>query len=461
MKRTAFFLSILFLATLIAPVFVMAANSKKIRIAVMDFAPKGQIKPSEARQISEIIRNEIVGSLCFDVVERSQVNRMLGEASLQMTGITDSASIIRIGRMISVKQLIIGTVGKLYGKVIITLRLVNAETGKNIFASTLYSTKESVFDDIKNIVSDIGNNAMIFSMDVTIKDIKDSIDDDNYKKAWFQLNRYRELNPTTDELVKLKKTITGELSHQYYKEAKRALGRNHFRDAKNKINYAIAIENREKYIRFRDEVKEEEEEYHQEIAMARMRRQRKLREYGASYESFSTKVRKYYSNLTYSGLFLAASSGIEITDQYEFKSLWYWWGCDILGMTTYGRKRKQILSNNWTAYGGLNFRYIDTGSGISNEFAFQFYGAPFSSLTIKLSHIFLTVGIDAGLMLRVSDTYDNNALVGLSVGATLLTQFKYLQRLGIFVGAKFDYEYYPGDNQYSFFNSRLMAGLVF
>lgn len=376
---------------------------------------------------------------------------MLGEASLQMTGITDSNSLIQIGRMVSVKQLIIGTVGKLYGKVIITLRLVNAETGKNIFASTLYSTKESVFDDIKNIVSDIGDNAMIFSRGVDIKDIKESIDDDNYKKAWFQMNRYRETHATTDELVKLKKTITAELSYQYYREAKKALGNDHFRDAKNKINYAIAIENREKYIRFRDEIKEDEAEYYQGIAMAKMRRQQQLRVYGANYETFSQKMKKYYNNLTYSGLFLAASSGIEINDRYKFDSLWSWWGCDILGMTTYGRKRRQILSNHWTAYAGLNFRYIDTGTG-SNEFVFQLYGAPFSSLTIKLSHIFLTVGFDAGMLIRVGDIYNNSNVLGMSGGATIITQFKYLQRMGIFVGAKFDYEYYPSDHQYSFLN---------
>jgi len=369
-----------------------------------------------------------------------------------------------MGKLFAVKQLILGTAGKLYGKIIITLRLVDAETGKNIFASTLYSTQESVFDDIKNIVSDLGDNAMIFNMGVRIEDIKRSIKDDEYKKAWFQLNRYRETNAATDEIIQLKQVITAELSEQYFKEAKRALRRDHFRDAKNKINYAIAIENREEYIKFRDRIKDEEDQFNQRIAMEKKKRELDVQRFGEDYRSFGEKVYEYYYNLDHPGLFLGASSGMEIRRDYKLGKRMSWYGCDLIGLGSFFSSNKGFVGSSMTGYFGLNFRYIEAAkddAAASNEFVFQVYTSPFLSTSVKIGHLFLNLGLDCGGIIHSSPAYEGGRLLGVTGGSTVLAQFKYYRTMGFFCGAKFDYEYYPDHNEFGFYTARLMAGVVF
>ena len=432
----------------------------KIRIAIMDFAPKGGISEFENETISESIRSEIIQSSFFEVVERSQINKILKEKELKLTGILGASKIKEIGEIFSVNQIIIGTVGKLYGNVIITLRLVDAETGKNIFAHTLYSTEKNVFSDIKNLVSEIGNKALIFSMEVTTADIRKSIKDDNYKRAWFQLNRYRENHPTTDETVRLKNTIARNLSKEYYKDARKSLKNYYFRQAKNSINNAIAIENREKYIKFRARITEVEREYNLKLEIEKKKRLRDFDRYGEDYKSFGEKIAEYYCNLSYNGILLAVSSGVTFDRDYKLDEINSWYGFDILGIRKFFSKNNGLISTNPTAYAGLNFRYLES-SEYPSEFVFNLYASPFLSTEIKAANFFINLGLDAGGIVHSSGRYNNSTLIGATFGSMAVIQFKMWRSFGVFTGFKFDYQWYPENNEYSFYESRIMAGIIF
>ncbi len=448
----------LFTTLFAALLFAQNGQSSKIRISVPDFEAKGDVSKSDVDIVKSIIRDKLIESQHFEIIERDEMNRIVREKELQQSGAVDQSEAQQIK---SVNQLLLGTMGILYGKVIITMRLVDANTGKNIFSSTLYTDKEALTDDIQNLISEISANAMIFSQNVTIDDIKESISDDQYSKAQFQLSRYRDQNPnTTEEILKLKQKIISNLAEQYYDDARYSLKKRNFRDAKKRINNAIAVENKEEYIKYRSYILEEEENDAQELALEKMKRRKEIESIGEGYKSTSQKVYEYYKDISTSGLFLGASTGINVDRDYKFDDFKTWWGGDIIGLGTFSDAEKGVVSMHNTAYLGLNYRY-DNYTEDDNQFVFQVYGSPLLSVSAKVGNLVLNLGLDAGGIIHCSKMYEHQTLLGLTGGGTVLVQMKYFERLGIFVGGKFDYEFYPKDRDFSFFTSRAMAGLVF
>lgn len=442
-------------------------SGEKIRIAIMDFAPKGEMDQKRASAFSEIVRSQIIESQYFEVVERNQLETLLKEAEIQqnLADLNDAQQIIDIGNTLSVKQLLIGSAGKLYNRLFITLRLVNAESGKNIFSHTLFTDEENYPDEIKNIVSDIGDMALFYSFDVTINDIDESISSRNYKKAWTLLNRYLEEHNLNEEISKKRDLISLKLSEFYYKEAKSALRDSFFREARNSINKAIAIDNRDEFIKFRDKIKRDEEHEAEQIKMQRLREKKKLEAFGNDYRSPKQKRRDYFKELSPGGIFIATSSGLSYTDKFQVDKLFSWWGFDVLGILTVKSANQKYTDRGVftysTPYAGINGRYQKNDDG-SFQFVLNPYVSPYLTFGIKLGNIMINPGLDAGLIFRFSDIFPNKAIAGFTFGGTGIVQIKILKTKGVFVGFKFDYELFPGDNfSYSDFESRFLAGFSF
>ena len=436
----------------------------KIKVAIMEFAAKGDISKKHSDFFSEIISNKIKEAHIFEVIERKQVNEIIKtaqkETALQMSGIVGESDIVELGKIISVKQLVIGTVGELYGKIIITIRLVNAETGKNIFANTLFTTKKDFSDDISSLVAEISENAQIYNEIITIEKIKESYEDDNYRKAWNQMNRYLESGSLTEELKILRKKIVEELAEKYYDDADDALDDGHYREARMKINYAIAIQNRDKYLKFRDEILQEENNYILFMKNKRKQDRQRINNMDVDYRSTSQKVKDYYNSLPYNGLLLGVASGVSFTEYNKIEDKQAWWGGEVIGINTFSRGVQDITGLMNVGYAGLNVHYDDFDS-VSSQFVFQAYISPLAGFEVKLGNFFWNVGLDAGGIIRVSKGYDSGKLWGVTGGALSTMQLKFGENIGFFAGFKFDYEYYKSDSEYSGFQGRIISGIVF
>ena len=103
-------------------------KTEKMRIAVMDFEAK-DITSKDAVKYSELIRNDIVNSGQFVVIERSQMGQILKEQGLQQTGCTDVSCAVEIGKVLSARKILVGTIMKIEDQIIITGRIVDVENG--------------------------------------------------------------------------------------------------------------------------------------------------------------------------------------------------------------------------------------------------------------------------------------------------------------------------------------------
>ncbi|MDD5688404.1 MAG: CsgG/HfaB family protein [Elusimicrobia bacterium] len=100
-----------------------------INIAVADFGGKN-VSQADGSIVADFLRTELVNTGVYNVVEKANMDKILAEAAFQQSGCTTSECAVQIGKMLNVKQMIVGSLSKLMDTYYITVNLVEVETGK-------------------------------------------------------------------------------------------------------------------------------------------------------------------------------------------------------------------------------------------------------------------------------------------------------------------------------------------
>jgi TolB-like protein len=129
---------------LVSLIFLLAGNlyAEKIRIAIIDFKPDG-VSQTFSRRVSELIRNEMINTGSYTIIERTSMDSILKEQAFQQAGCTDDSCAVTIGRLLSAKKMLIGTILKLGNKTVITGRIVDVERGTADFSHSQVVRSES------------------------------------------------------------------------------------------------------------------------------------------------------------------------------------------------------------------------------------------------------------------------------------------------------------------------------
>jgi TolB-like protein len=105
-------------------------------IAVIDFEGN-DISPSEARALTDRLRGELVGSGRFTIIERGKMEEILKEQAFQQTGCVSSECAVEVGKLLSVENIIIGSISRVGSINSVTAKVVSVESGE-IIRSTVY-----------------------------------------------------------------------------------------------------------------------------------------------------------------------------------------------------------------------------------------------------------------------------------------------------------------------------------
>jgi TolB-like protein len=109
------------------------ASMERMRLAIIDFTSKG-ISRADAEMVNDLLRSKMINTGEFIIVERSQMKEIMREQSLQMSGCTDTACAVKVGRLLSARKILVGTVNKWRRKILITGRIIDVEKGIADFA---------------------------------------------------------------------------------------------------------------------------------------------------------------------------------------------------------------------------------------------------------------------------------------------------------------------------------------
>lgn len=222
--KTKLFLASLFLF------FTLNAFSQPLRVAILDFDNISGIakydglgKAMSSMLISDIESN--VSQKRLQLVERSQINKIMKEQNLQKSASFDKNTSVKIGKLLGVNFLLIGDIYILDNSLVINARLTDASSGDIKFSEK----QEGKINEWLTVKSKLGKSVSTsISMPFTEPRIPDAIispavlttyanaidenDKGNIEKAETLINTAKEYNPEfrylddlRDEVNKLKK----------------------------------------------------------------------------------------------------------------------------------------------------------------------------------------------------------------------------------------------------------------
>jgi len=463
----AFFLSSLLL--FLPP--AVQGQETRIRIAVLDLLTSDSISPAEAAEINLLFRNAVSETAVFEVVERSMLDRMMEEQRMQLSGAIDESELISFGRILAVRQLLIGSAGRLFGRIVMTAQLLNAETGKIVFAQTLVTDEEDFYDDIRRFALEIASKAI----DATVTITPEMIQDEIKKKRFIQAKRYLDVYITehgiTPETRNLRDQIVPSLAAIYGKEADRLRREHQFEEALVYAQKALVLAIDERYIELRDRIIREEESYLEDLRIREEKRRQQTLRREAQYERMvkegqSSLVAAYLSKLSVLGIHLGVSNAWEIGSDFALPDDFGRWGAELIlagdpvNYETPREEERGTKSRNSLAYMGFSLSAEPDGGG-GNLLEGKAYLSPYTAIGLKLANLVFLFGVVGGAYVRfssgLSDGYDWGLLAGLSASAEL----KVSGTAGLYAMARGEYRYCPDDPSVSKPAVCLSAGIVF
>lgn len=125
-------------------------------MAILDFEPKNGITPEIADYLTEKASIEIFKTKQFRVLEREAIKRIIQEQNLELSGMTAQSSATRVGELISADKLLLGSVGLINRRFVLSVRMVNVETGEIEFGESYEADSEEELSRLgKRIAADL------------------------------------------------------------------------------------------------------------------------------------------------------------------------------------------------------------------------------------------------------------------------------------------------------------------
>lgn len=153
-KRFLSFLALLCVAALVAPAPSAAAagdlrKTGKIRLAVLYFdnecvTDRERLDPFQ-KGIADTLTTDLGRLGRLQVVERERLDALLSEMKLQQSGLADPATAAKIGKILGVQALLMGSYTAIGGMIRIDARIVEVETGLVLKAEEVTGRTDDFF----------------------------------------------------------------------------------------------------------------------------------------------------------------------------------------------------------------------------------------------------------------------------------------------------------------------------
>lgn len=188
-------------------------NAQTLRVAILDFENTSGIAKYDGlgKAMSSMLITDIEANVSpkrLQLVERSQIQKLLKEQNFQASSAVDKSSTVRAGKILGVKYLLLGDIYVLNDALIINARFVDAETGDIKFSKkqegkllTWLSLKTNIAKDLATSISMPFTSPSIPDKEipsVTLTTFANAVkakDENNVEKAEEYLGIVKELNP--------------------------------------------------------------------------------------------------------------------------------------------------------------------------------------------------------------------------------------------------------------------------
>jgi len=132
-------------------------TSKPLSAALLDFGSKGEFatQPGEDVFLFELFRSNLAASSRVRLVERELLENVLQELKLGSSELADKEQALRVGRILSARVLLTGTVLRHAGQMQISLRAIDTETTRVVASLAQVATPQTAVTIIEKLSREI------------------------------------------------------------------------------------------------------------------------------------------------------------------------------------------------------------------------------------------------------------------------------------------------------------------
>ncbi len=110
-----------------------AMRGEKLKLAIMPFSGKGDISGEE---IQDFVISSLAETKRFSLIERAQIAKVFEEQKMGLLGVVDSDNAAQVGKLLGADAVGIGSISTPEGGMILSLRIVDTETGEVLASAT-------------------------------------------------------------------------------------------------------------------------------------------------------------------------------------------------------------------------------------------------------------------------------------------------------------------------------------
>lgn len=118
-----------FLIMLFSAAGLWAQIPQGTKVAVMDFTLTSTNESIDSRLITEMFQSALVNQKYFTVVERSQLEKIVGEQKLELSGLTESEQATKLGALLGAQKFFGGSISKMGSRYILIIKVIDTKTG--------------------------------------------------------------------------------------------------------------------------------------------------------------------------------------------------------------------------------------------------------------------------------------------------------------------------------------------
>ncbi len=146
---------------------------EKLRIAILDFTNTGGLSKQETITLGNRLRSMLVKTDAFIVLERGQMDDILGEQGFQQTGCTTTECAVEMGRLLNMQKMISGTIGKLGKTYTIDLSLIDVQTAQ--IEKSFFRDFKGEIDGLLDLMQVIANQIVAIVGGAGQPEVKDEV----------------------------------------------------------------------------------------------------------------------------------------------------------------------------------------------------------------------------------------------------------------------------------------------
>ena len=142
-----------------APIAVPAkVPQAKVGVAVMDLQARG-VPASDAAIIADLLRAEL-GKAGLQVVEKANMDKVLADHAIAQAGCASEDCAAKAGNLLNIQRVVVGSFGMLADKYVVSLRLVDVQSGGIVFASSVSGQEvEEIQSGVRELAVKIAKQA--------------------------------------------------------------------------------------------------------------------------------------------------------------------------------------------------------------------------------------------------------------------------------------------------------------